>query len=222
MSKGKAHNKMHPGLKKVLEEMCKRVGVDFNQIDFTKKNWFQQYSWTPEEQEDFVNWLAKQIKLDKDVRAIFNGLLTTDLQRKNAALMFVFEYGWKTKHTKEKDQNMVMYKESVKNKKDKKTSTKTSKKKTNNRQIEDTNLYGFIDLLLDNVCFETSNWDAIMSYTDSLKNEFGITISEIARESGLSRTYVGKILKPDKYAVNNNKSKIKVIKAVNKLISERY
>jgi len=222
MSKEKTHDKMHPGLKKVLEEMCKRVGADFNQMDFTKKDWFQQYSWTPEEQEDFVNWLAKQIKLDKDVGDIFNGLLTTDLQRKNAALMFVFAYGWKTKHTEKEDQNMVLYKENVKSKKGKKTSTKTSKKKTNNRQVKNINLNGFIDLLLDNICFETSNWDTIMSYTDSLKNEFGITISEIARESGLSRTYVGRILKPDKYTVNNSESKIKVIKAVNELISERY
>ena len=222
MGKERTHNKMHPGLKKVLEEMCKRVGVDFNQINFTKKNWFQQYSWTPEEQEDFVNWLAKQIKLDKDVGAIFNGPLTTDLQRKNAALMFVFAYGWKTKHTKEKDQNMVMYKESVKNKKGKKTSTKTSNEKIQKKQITETSLTGFINLLLDSIATEDANWNEIMQYASNLKEDFGITLSEISEKSQLSQAYICRMLNPDKSTTNNAIAKIKVLKAINELISERY
>jgi len=94
---------MHPGLEKVLREMCDRVGADFDEMDFTEKDWFLKYQWTFDQEEDFIKWLMDQIKEDKNVREIFNGPLKTKKDRESAARMFVFGYGWKVKKDTEVD-----------------------------------------------------------------------------------------------------------------------
>ena len=48
-------------LKEILTEMCRRVGADYDKIDFKKEGWFRDYTWTEEEQEDFHQWLGNKL-----------------------------------------------------------------------------------------------------------------------------------------------------------------
>ena len=47
---------MNQELKIILDEMCSRVGA--SNIDFRSDHWYEDYTWTMEEQDDFINWLT--------------------------------------------------------------------------------------------------------------------------------------------------------------------
>ena len=46
-----------------LKEMFKRVGEKYPNEELTsQEDWYHQRSWTPEEEEDFRDWMAKYVK----------------------------------------------------------------------------------------------------------------------------------------------------------------
>lgn len=83
----------------VLKEMCSRVGADFYSVDFSKDNWFLEYSWTTEDQSKFIKWFAMFLK-NKGVRSElckYPSLVKTYQQRETFAKQFVYQFGWKIK-----------------------------------------------------------------------------------------------------------------------------
>ena len=52
----------------ILREMCNRVNVKYEDIDFKKARWFMQYSWTEEQQDDFALWLNDYLMDTKEAR----------------------------------------------------------------------------------------------------------------------------------------------------------
>lgn len=94
-------NKMviyHPELKgfarKAIRELCKRVGADFNKIDFKKEGWFTMFSWTEKEQDDYKKWLVKEMQKQKEYN-FYNKRFLED-----SAAWFVLDFGWKLKEEK--------------------------------------------------------------------------------------------------------------------------
>ena len=90
---------MNDGYRRVLLEMCRRVGVKFNEIDFSDEYWYETCSWSEDDQSDFVRWLADELMEDKNLREDLLERphhLTYDRALK-AAQEFVFNYGWKIK-----------------------------------------------------------------------------------------------------------------------------
>ena len=85
----------------ILKEMCHRVGAKSNKIDFKKEGWFCKYTWTEKEQDDFTDWLTKYLYNNHKAR-IDLMTITSKIKRycKEAADMFVFNYGWKLKDEK--------------------------------------------------------------------------------------------------------------------------
>jgi len=93
------YKELPEALQPIVKEMCKRVKVPVTKINFTKPQWFMDYTWTAVQQEKFVNWLAdwfynlpvsKKRELNKN----------TNKTKKNAfkfAWAVVLNYGWKTK-----------------------------------------------------------------------------------------------------------------------------
>ena len=71
-----------------LKEMFRRVGEEFPNEELTNQDdWYQQRTWTPEQEEDFKEWMTKLLKkryrwskkhLDWEVG------------------MFMLNWGWKT------------------------------------------------------------------------------------------------------------------------------
>jgi len=81
----------------ILTEMCKRVGTDFNKINFKKERWFMEYSWTQEQEDDFTNWFSEYLYKNKEARQEFLSYPIKDKKRCiQAAKEFVFNYGWTT------------------------------------------------------------------------------------------------------------------------------
>lgn len=53
--------------KEILTEMCRRVGVSYDSVDFNKQQWYQDHTWTAEEQDDFRKWLGGFLRKHKYV-----------------------------------------------------------------------------------------------------------------------------------------------------------
>jgi hypothetical protein len=90
--------KQKPHLKRILKEMCKRVGTSIDKVNFTKPGWFTKHSWTEQEQEDFMKWLIDYLSESRLARVeILNIPISDSRTIERAASLFIFEYGWKLK-----------------------------------------------------------------------------------------------------------------------------
>jgi hypothetical protein len=101
---------MNPEIERIVREMCRRVGADFDTLDFEeegkydsdkkewiKKPWYMQHEWTLEEEADFKVWLMEELKHPSVKNAV--GCVATDKQsRKTAAMWFLVSHGWSTKN----------------------------------------------------------------------------------------------------------------------------
>lgn len=72
----------------ILREMCLRVGVSYEDMDFSKENWYWDHEWSREEENDFIKWLAHFLAHHK---------YSTKKRANHEAEKIVFNYGWKTK-----------------------------------------------------------------------------------------------------------------------------
>lgn len=72
----------------LFEELCNRVGADYNNISPQEEGWFDEYEWTEEEQGYFKKWLvnffSKTLKMDKK-------------EAEATSKWFISTYGWKLK-----------------------------------------------------------------------------------------------------------------------------
>jgi hypothetical protein len=92
-------NNFNPVLQEILQEMCRRVNVDYNTVDFTKDRWYMDHSWTLEEEKDFIDWLTKEVLSNKKkYKLIFLATSSKHLIKKSVE-WFVLQYGWKYKET---------------------------------------------------------------------------------------------------------------------------
>lgn len=85
-------------LKFILTEMCNRVGAVYENIDFRAEDWYTQYQWTPEEEENYIQWLTQELQTNKPIRKAFRLPSRSHEYVEKNARFFVGVYGWKTKH----------------------------------------------------------------------------------------------------------------------------
>jgi len=83
-------------MKRILKEMCKRVGVKYDNIDFAKSNWFLKYEWTQKEQDEFCNWLTNYLQKNEKARDSIMRIPAKKLSE-DASRYFIYQYGWKLK-----------------------------------------------------------------------------------------------------------------------------
>jgi len=85
-----------PALEKVLTMMCESVGVNYEDVDFNKEEWYMQHDWTQEQQDQFKQDLYQAVtespKFFKDLFA------SRGPKRRLKAQIefFIMSYGWKT------------------------------------------------------------------------------------------------------------------------------
>jgi len=77
--------------KTILNKMCSIVNA--KNINFKKPNWFWDYEWTQEQEDEFVEWLTKHLKENKEARSIMHFPAMKDYEK--VAKEFVNQYGWK-------------------------------------------------------------------------------------------------------------------------------
>ena len=83
-------------LKTILNEMCSRVGANPEEIDFKSSDWYLKYTWTEEEQADFIKWLADFLHTNNKARKLFNIIGSSKKSCNHGAMLFNLYYGWKT------------------------------------------------------------------------------------------------------------------------------
>jgi hypothetical protein len=83
-------------LEYILKEMCKRVGADYDSIDFKSQDWFLKYTWTEREQESFYKWLTELIYNAPQISMFLTGRRLKLVKLcKQASAEFIHNYGWK-------------------------------------------------------------------------------------------------------------------------------
>ncbi|MCP4643091.1 MAG: hypothetical protein GY851_21775 [bacterium] len=91
-----------PGTRRILIEMCRRVGANRYTLDLSNDTWYHTHTWTVEQQDAFVDWLTDLFMNDAEVR---NELLSapslarTRARARKAAEEFAWQYGWKLAYT---------------------------------------------------------------------------------------------------------------------------
>lgn len=83
--------------KDILSEMCKRVGVAPDEIDFSEPQWFMKYTWTREEQEEYKKWLMDYFVLNKKSIGEISKFprLFNKKSAEKLANEVIFNYGWR-------------------------------------------------------------------------------------------------------------------------------
>ena len=91
-----AQSKMGPHMTAVLIEMCRRVGAEFDDVNFREDGWFRRHAWTQAEQDDFKEWLAGILYTVASARRELLEYSSRRSKRhaRKAADEFVFQYGW--------------------------------------------------------------------------------------------------------------------------------
>ena len=76
--------------------MCRRVGADFERIDFKSPDWFAEYTWTLSQEEDYKKWFVEYLKSNAEARENLMEIKSTNPRfLEGCAREFVFDYGWK-------------------------------------------------------------------------------------------------------------------------------
>jgi len=84
-------------LRCVLKKMCKLVGTDYDEIDFKKKDWYLDHTWSEEDQEKFRQWIIRYLKGNRSAR--YELMRVPSRHNKfleGFASGFILNYGWKT------------------------------------------------------------------------------------------------------------------------------
>ena len=80
----------------ILEEMCKRIGVKYEDMDFKKPHWFWNFAWTQEQEDDFKKWIVSYLIGSYEARQeLMEHPNLKDCDK--VADEFIMQYGWKVK-----------------------------------------------------------------------------------------------------------------------------
>ena len=87
----------------ILKKQCNIVGVNFDDIDFSKSGWYQSHVWTEQQEQEFSDWLYNYFLENKEAREELLEHKAKDKKYiKRAISEFNLNYGWKTKHGDQK------------------------------------------------------------------------------------------------------------------------
>jgi hypothetical protein len=85
-------------LDEIMNEMFRRVGLEYKEDKVKEQDWFLQASWTEEEQNDFKEWFVTYLSNNKSaIEDLYENSLNNKQLNRERAAMFVFNYGWKLK-----------------------------------------------------------------------------------------------------------------------------
>lgn len=89
-------SKLGKHLTAILKEMCRRIDVPFESVDFDDDQWYRGHSWTREQEAAFEDWLVNHMASNIEVRCeiLENPHSKSKKSLRGAAQMFCFMWGW--------------------------------------------------------------------------------------------------------------------------------
>ena len=83
----------------ILKKQCEIIGVNFDDIDFGKDNWFMSNSWTEAQEQEFSDWLFDYLMKNKEAREELLEHKAKDKKYiKKAVSEINLNYGWRTEY----------------------------------------------------------------------------------------------------------------------------
>ncbi len=94
-------------LETIFEELCKRVGVKFEDVDIEKEDWADQYSWELEEEIEYQVWLYNYlVNTPQAVDAIkILPMIGEDDKISKIVKNFCLFYGWALKDDEDEEED---------------------------------------------------------------------------------------------------------------------
>lgn len=94
---------MNESLVVILKRMCEVVGCDYDTIDFKSNDWYTTYTWSEEQQNEFIDWMVDYLKKSSTARKDMSILSSSKKELQRFSQFFVSMYGWKDVTLIEKD-----------------------------------------------------------------------------------------------------------------------
>ena len=90
---------MNKSQKHVFTKMCEMVDVKFEDIDFSKNDWYMEHEWNEETEKEFCDWLINEIRTNNEIRKEITTLPSKPTKKrvKETVMWFNLMWGWKTK-----------------------------------------------------------------------------------------------------------------------------
>jgi len=89
--------KMDKYIAPILKKMCKIINVNYKEIKFNELGWYNEHTWTKEQEEKFRLWLEDYLYENNNIR---KELLKNSVKNKkiikSAVSEFLLNFGWKT------------------------------------------------------------------------------------------------------------------------------
>jgi len=81
----------------ILTEMCRRVGVEYDDVDFSEDEWYLKHSWKQKDKDMFIEWFAKYLRNMGPRRELcqYPSLVRTKEERVKFAEKLVDQFSWK-------------------------------------------------------------------------------------------------------------------------------
>jgi len=90
--------KIEEHLEIILREMCSRVNVKFEDVDFTRDDWADTQTWTIPQEKEFQAWLYEYFVKNKDCVLAMSDFRSTETisttQLQQLVKEFTLFYGW--------------------------------------------------------------------------------------------------------------------------------
>lgn len=87
----------NPYLIQIIKKMCSIIDVEYDSMDFQEPSWYEKHTWTLEQEDSFILWLAEELFANEAMRVEL--LENPEHKISNcfqAALHFVSSFGWIT------------------------------------------------------------------------------------------------------------------------------
>lgn len=84
--------------KDIFGKMSEMIGVDFKTIDINKKGWYDDHTWTRQQEKEFKQWLTEYFKKSKGAFWFFRDINVYPHNRTQCKLLaekLTNQYGWR-------------------------------------------------------------------------------------------------------------------------------
>jgi len=82
-------------INRVIKKMCDVINVNYKDIDTMKEGWFNEYTWTAEQEEEFRVWFESYLYKSAEARReIMEHPIKNKKIINKLVTQFIFNYGW--------------------------------------------------------------------------------------------------------------------------------
>lgn len=81
-------------LEEILKRLCDAIEVDYEQIDFSERDWNKEFCWNYEQQVRFENWMREYVYENDKVRKTLTRCRKNREDVNKAVNVFVALWGW--------------------------------------------------------------------------------------------------------------------------------